>query len=203
MTEKIRHRPSTFTRRTELVGITYRLIATRGLEGLRTRDVAEAAEIDTGTLHYHFPSKEKLIQAVVERLSDEFRVNRAETTSPPANAVDELRNEVLDVVSRVEKSPQHLVVMLDFVVRASRDKTVAQILGRTQKQWNDSLVALFSRGIEQGLFRSDVDPGTAAKLLRAQLFGLAMVCLAEPAQATAVASALLAQLQKWLSKPQT
>ncbi len=203
MTENTKHRPSTFARRKELVGITYSLIATRGLEGLRTRDVAEAAAIDTGTLHYHFPSKELLIQAVVERLNEEFRANRSGRDDPPSNASDELRNEVFDVVSRVQESPQQLVVMLDFVVRASRDSAVAEILGRTQKEWNDSLAGLFSRGIEQGLFRSDVHPETGASLLRAQLIGLAMVSLMAPAQARDLASALLMQLQSWLAKPQS
>ena len=203
MTEKTKHRASTFARRKELVGITYRLIASRGLEGLRTRDVAEAAAIDTGTLHYHFSSKELLIQAVIEHLNEEFRANRSGRDNPPSSASDELRDEVFDVVSRVQESPGQLVVMLDFVVRASRDDAVAEILGRTQKEWNDSLAGLFRRGIEQGLFRSDVHPETAASLLRAQLIGLAMVSLMEPAQARDLASALLAQLQSWLAKPQT
>jgi len=203
MTEKTKHRASTFARRKELVGITYRLIASRGLEGLRTRDVAEAAAIDTGTLHYHFPSKELLIQAVIEHLNEEFRANRSERDNQPSSASDELRDEVFDVVSRVQESPQQLVVMLDFVVRASRDNAVAEILGRTQKEWNDSLAGLFRRGIEQGLFRSDVHPGTGASLLRAQLIGLAMVSLMAPAQARDLASALLAQLQSWLAKPRT
>jgi|SRR5208283_118644 len=200
MTEKTRRQSKTFARRKELVGITYRLIAKKGLEGLRTRDIAGAAATDTGTLHYHFPSKQLLIQAVVERLNEDFRSNRAERTNVPSNAFDELRNEVLDVVSRVQKSPQHLVVMLDFVVRASRDKAVAEILDHTRRDWNDILVGLFHRGIEQGLFRSDVHPETASNLLQAQLIGLAIAGLAAPAKVKVLASTLLAQLRSWLSK---
>jgi len=203
MTEKTIHRATTVERRKELVEITYGLIATKGLEGLRTRDIAEAAATDTGTLHYHFPSKELLIQAVVERLSKDFRSNRAEMTHGPSNAFDELRNEVFDVVARVQESPQQLLVMLEFVVRASRDATVAQILARTRADWKETLVGLLIRGVEQGLFRPDVDPVTAASLLQAQLIGLAMGGLATPAQADGLASTLLTQLQAWLSKPPT
>jgi len=185
------------------VGITYRLIATKGLEGLRTRDIAEAADTDTGTLHYHFPSKELLIQAVVQRLSEDFRANRAERTRTPSDAFDELRNEVFDVVVRVQQSPQQLVVMLEFVVRASRDNAVAEILARTRADWKEALVGLLSRGIEQGVFRSDVDPVTAANLLQAQLIGLALAGLTTPTQANVLAATLLTQLQKWLLVPQT
>jgi AcrR family transcriptional regulator len=203
MSEKTIHRPSSFLRRKELVGITYHLIATKGLEGLRTRDVAEAADTDTGTLHYHFPSKELLIQAVVEGLSEDFRANREERVRTPSDAFDELRNEILDVVARVRESPQQLVVMLEFVGRASRDKAVAEILARTRADWKEALVGIFSRGIEQGMFGSDVDPVTAADLLQGQLIGLALVGLTTPTQANVLAATLLTQLQKWLVVPQT
>ena len=62
-------------RKRELVEIAYRLIAEKGLEGFRIRQVAAEADIDNGTLHYHFPSKEALIHR--HQLS-------IEATGPPA-----------------------------------------------------------------------------------------------------------------------
>jgi len=202
MTENIAPSQKAKARRRELVGITHRLIAAKGLEGLRTRDVADAASTDTGTLHYHFPSKELLVQAVVERLGEDFRANRAARAHAATNAFAELRNEVFDVVSRVHDSPQDLMVMMDFIVRASRDPAVAEILGRTRRAWKAELLGLFRRGIAQGVFRADVEPEIAASLLQAQLVGLALAGLADPLQAKSLAAALLAQLQAWLSKPQ-
>ena len=63
-----RHQARTQDRKRELVEIAYRLIADNGLEGFRIRQVAAAANMDNGTLHYHFPSKEALIQGVVDHL---------------------------------------------------------------------------------------------------------------------------------------
>src|SRR5215471_7315739 len=128
--KKIKPRATSQARRKDLAQIAYRLIAKKGLEGFRTRDVAEAAGIDTGTLHYHFPSKEALVQAVVEHLVNDFRAVRPESSAPPQNALDELRNEIFDLAPRVRESPEQLVVMLDLRVRASRDPVVAEILGR-------------------------------------------------------------------------
>jgi len=137
MTEKeTKRRPSTKARRKELVQIAYGLIAEKGLEGLRTRDVAEAAGIDTGTLHYHFPSKEALEQAVVEHLVQDFSANRIAAGTVPANALEELRNEIFDVALRIRQSPDQLLVMLDLTVRASRDPAVAEILKRMYEGWN-------------------------------------------------------------------
>ena len=202
MTEKdTKRRPSSQARRKELVRIAYRLIAEKGLEGLRTRDVAEAAGIDTGTLHYHFPSKEALEQAVVEHLSEDFSANRIAAGKTPANALEELRNEIFDVALRVRQSPDQLLVMMDLTVRASRDPAVAEILRRMSDGWTWSISRMLKSGIEQGLFRADLDPEAVAPLLRAQLTGLGTMGLAQPDRVEAAANALYSQLKKWLSKP--
>src|SRR5215472_16797597 len=129
---RTKRKTSTQARRKELVDIAYNLIAKKGLEGFRTRDVADGGGIDTGTLHYHFPSKEALVQAVVEHLVEDFRAIRPEPSAPPKNALEELRYEIFDLVPRVRESPEQLLVMLDLKVRASRDPAVAEILGRAE-----------------------------------------------------------------------
>ena len=59
-------------RRQQLVLVAYRLIAEKGFEGLRTRDVADQVGINHATLHYHFPTKEDLIKGVVDYLIQKF-----------------------------------------------------------------------------------------------------------------------------------
>jgi len=204
MTEKKgKLRASSQARRRDLVQIAYRLIAQKGLEGFRTRDVADAAGIDTGTLHYYFPSKESLVQAVVEHLVDDFRAVRPESSDPPQNALEELRNEIFDLVPRGRESPDQLLVMLDLKARSFRDPAVAEILGRAEQEWVKVLTGILNRGIEQGVFRADIRPGTEAILLSAQLIGLSMVGLAAPQQAAAVAAALFEQIKAWLSRSQS
>jgi AcrR family transcriptional regulator len=202
MTEKVpKRRSSTKARRNELVQIAYRLIAEKGLEGLRTRDVAAAAGIDTGTLHYHFPSKEALEQAVVEYLAEDFSTDRIAAGKVPANALEELHNEIFDAALRVRQSPDQLLVMLDLTVRASRDPAVAEILKRMYEGWTCSITRMLRAGIEQGLIRADINPETVTPLLRAQLIGLGVIGLAQPDRVEAVAAALYSQLETWLSKP--
>ena len=48
------------------------LIAERGFEGLRTRDIAERVGINVATLHYHVPTKEALIEIVAQSMRDDF-----------------------------------------------------------------------------------------------------------------------------------
>src|SRR4051812_37168261 len=60
-------------RRRELVLAAYKLIAESGLEELRTRDIAAKVGINISTLHYYFETKEELIAAVVDHMTELFR----------------------------------------------------------------------------------------------------------------------------------
>lgn len=191
-------RPNAAKRKLELVEFAFQLIAEKGLEGLRTRDVAIAAGIDTGTLHYHFPSKELLIQAVVDRMAKDFRRNRVARATAPKNALEELRNEIFDAAARIRKSPEQLRVFMELTVRASRDKAIAAILGRMRVGWTAHLAALVARGIEQKLFRPEVDPEVAALVVRAQLLGMSVIGMGAPGRVQALAGELFATMQKWL-----
>ncbi|HEY4385054.1 MAG TPA: TetR/AcrR family transcriptional regulator, partial [Ktedonobacteraceae bacterium] len=53
-------------RRHALIQAAYQSIAEKGFEGLRTREVATQVGIHSATLHHYFPTKEALIQGVVE-----------------------------------------------------------------------------------------------------------------------------------------
>ena len=69
----------------------YRLIAERGLEELRTRDIAAEVGINIATLHYYFRTKEQLIAAVVEHMALLFRTLRA-PLAEGASPLEELRH---------------------------------------------------------------------------------------------------------------
>ena len=67
-----RHRGSSDIRRPAIAAAARALIAERGFEGLRTRDIAERVGINVATLHYHVPSKEALIELVAQSMRDDF-----------------------------------------------------------------------------------------------------------------------------------
>jgi AcrR family transcriptional regulator len=202
-TKTRRPRPTTSARRDELVRIAQDLIAREGLEGFRTRQVADKAGIDTGTLHYHFPSKEGLIQAVVEGLVSDFRVNRAPQVTEPATVLEELRREIMDAALRVRLAPNQLRVLFELRVRSFRDAAIAAMLKAIDRSWEAHLVGLVVSGQEQGALRRDVRAETVARVIRTELEGMALRSLADPTRVDEIASALNMQLATWLAEPRT
>src|ERR1700731_4010872 len=77
-------------RQQALVRAAFNQIAERGLEGLRTREVAAGVGLNIATLHYYFPTKEALIRGVVSHAMDRFR----STLAPHGSPADQLRNHL-------------------------------------------------------------------------------------------------------------
>jgi AcrR family transcriptional regulator len=181
---------STGGRATEIVRAAYSLIAEKGFEGLRTRDVANKIGINIGTLHYHFPTKENLIQGVVSHLMRELQITRT-TVKDSDPALKRLRAEFTDIRVRLRESPEQLVVLTELAVRALRDPAIARILAFLDEGWHKHLVSIFKAGIAEGTFRSDLDADATARALMVQLRGLGYHTLLKPD----VLSALLTQIE--------
>ncbi len=187
-------------RRRVLVQIAYHHIAARGLEGLRVRAVAAEAGINHATLLHYFPTKEALIQGVVEHLLREFQVSRVPRPAAPT-PVEEVRLEFEDMRLRLRDSPEMVVVLTELVARARRDPAVSRPLRLLDDTWRGYLAGLLRRGVAAGAFRADLDPTATATALMAQIKGLGLHALghADPAEVDALAAHLAAQVERWLT----
>jgi AcrR family transcriptional regulator len=194
-----RQQARTRDRKGELVQIAYRFIADNGLEGFRIRQVAAAASIDNGTLHYHFASKETLIQSVVEHLMQDLKTNRCDQgNSKDWTALDELRAEFEDIRVRLHESPEQFIVLSELAIRSWRDPSIAEMFKRLDDGWRAHLEALLKRGIEQGLFRKDLDVVPCARAIMVALRGIGYQSRLPRRELDALLSELAAQTEHWI-----
>ena len=185
-------------RKTELVEIAYRLIAQNGLEGFRIRQVAAEAEIDNGTLHYHFPSKEALILAVVDYLMEDLQNNRAVSKGAKQTALDELHMEFEDIRLRLRRTPEQFIVLSDLAVRSWRDPVVEKMFRKLDDGWHAHLVALLERGIRQRIFRNDLNVSLCARTIMVALRGIGYQAKLPPRKLDELLSELAAQTEHWI-----
>lgn len=186
-------------RRRQLIHVASRLIAGRGIEALRTRDIAATAKINIATLHYHFPTKEALVHAVVADLIDQFRSARSAHHEPDASALQQLRLEMQDVRTRLVSAREQLAVLTELAIRARRDPAIAQILRQMDRGWHRQLSGILQRGKDGGEFRRDLDANSAASAIMTQLRSLGY--LADPKQALVlrIFDQIEAQIEAWLT----
>ena len=146
-------------RRRSLVQATYQLIAEKGFEHLRTRDIAARAGVNIATLHYHFATKEDLIDGVVEYLLLMFRTPPASVpSSEDTTPWGQIQSMFMALQYRLETTPELFVVLSEFVLHSLHSPSIHPALGKLDAAWYGYLKWLIAEGVNLGQFRSDLDP---------------------------------------------
>ncbi|KQX38057.1 hypothetical protein ASD04_10525 [Devosia sp. Root436] len=138
------------------------IIVEKGLEGLRTRDIAARVGINIATLHYHVPSKEALVALVAESLRDDFKAQALRHSRVGKSGLERLHLEFADFRETVADMPDLIIILTELVERARRDATVAEIMLPMRDFWRNQFAEIFRLGMSDGSFRSDLDPEAAA-----------------------------------------
>lgn len=146
-------------------------IARHGIGGLRLRSVAQAAGVHHATLLYHFPSRPELVRAAAEYVRADFRRGRMRDLGV-ASPLDELRRQFEESRARTLEGSPTLSALVHLLVAddGSDARAVADDLIRG---WRYHVAGILRRGARAGVFRTDVDPGTAAEVLVTHLIGVA------------------------------
>src|SRR6185503_17182837 len=110
-------RESTDDRRSAIAKAARELIVEKGVEGLRTRDIAERVGINVATLHYHVPSKEALIELVAESLQVFFRGQSIARPRAHLSAVEKMDFEFVDFRETVFERPEIMLVFCELMER--------------------------------------------------------------------------------------
>jgi AcrR family transcriptional regulator len=149
----------------EIAAAARELIAERGFEGLRTRDIAARVGINVATLHYHVPTKEALIRIVAQSLRADFIAQSQARPRVGLSPVEVLKLEFADFRETMVEAPERYVVMAELSDRAERDEAVAAEIRPMQAFWREMTAGIVADGRDQGLFRADVDPEAAAMMV--------------------------------------
>lgn len=141
------------------------LIVEKGLEGLRTRDIAQRVGINIATLHYHVPSKEALVALVAASIRDEFKAQGMARSRDGKSALDLLHMEFEDFRETVVEAPERFAVYSELLERARRDETIAAIMRPMIGYWHRQWTELLALGKADGSFRADIDPEAGATII--------------------------------------
>src|SRR5690348_6292259 len=134
--QKTRHTARGEAQCAALVQAAYDLIAKNGFDGLRTRDVADKANVNIATLHYYFKSKEDLIRAVAGLLRDKLmHTNHPFFRHASRGPLEELRLELANVEYQLEAIPEAFIVLLELYLRSLRDPAIRAILQEMDAGW--------------------------------------------------------------------
>lgn len=175
------------------------LIVEKGMEGLRTRDIAERVGINIATLHYHVPTKEALIGLVTESMKTEFRAQSLARPRAHLTPHERLEHEFYDYYEMFTDKFEVLAVISELMERARRDDTVRTAILQLMRHWRDMVADILSAGRDDGSFRADLDPEPAAVMIIGALVGFGRGADTSPSYF----ERLCAELRRALANPMT
>jgi AcrR family transcriptional regulator len=169
-----------------------RVIARRGADATRFRDVAAETGAAVSTLQYSFGNREDLIIAALEdaALADFHRARRAAQAA--AGPVEQLRALVREsvVADTEDEAREAWLIWVEYWRAAARDGDLRSGSAAIYAQWRTLVGGILEAGSAAGDFRNDLDTDRAATQVLALLDGVGVpLVLEHPGMTSAGAAA--------------
>ena len=195
-----RHLPEQ-TRRQQILGAARKCFIERGYHPTRMEDIASAANLSKGGVYFHFESKREVFDSLVQEDFDqsrEFLSGVAAGDQPLAEKMQQIGAHYLEYFSTARDAPRFVLVMGEMGLR---DEELAKKLLEMQTFFIDEAAKLIKQGVDEGLFREDVDPTIVAALLKSLLDGVELLnALDYPAETQAMLAGGLDMILRGLLK---
>ncbi|MDX6264451.1 MAG: hypothetical protein QOH84_6139 [Kribbellaceae bacterium] len=155
------------------------IIAERGLEAATMRNVAGAAGISLAQVQYYFRSKDELVAAAFQHVTELFDLKLAtiDLSAPPRRVL----REALELWLPLDEARAHDArVRLAFSAAAATSPTLKEIAAATDNELRIALARLLDAAAVEGDLPEVTDTETEAALLLAVMDGLVVQALAMP-----------------------
>lgn len=152
-------------RRAELLRTAAEVFAARGYSGTTVRQVADAAGMLAGSLYYHFDSKESMVDEILSDFLTELwqAYDRILDREPGAReTLEALVTASFDAIDR--HRPAVVIYQNESKHLVTNDRF--GYLTDSQKRFRQMWLGLLERGIEEGVFRTDLDPPVIYRFIR-------------------------------------
>ena len=146
-------------RRQQILDATHRVTLRRGLHDVRIADVADELDVSTGLIHYHFATKDELIEAML-RETAEREVATVTTALASLGSPEERLEALIETYLPSLRRDQSWVLWIDVWGEALRDANMRRISEELDVAWVEMLAAVIVDGVASGVFVCD-DPVAA------------------------------------------
>lgn len=131
-----------------------RVFSEHGYGGARTRQIADAAGVNVGLLHYHFGSKDDLYQAVLRSAQERVAAAIHDALTDDTPPAERIANAIRAHFDQLSKSPYRARLLMDAILR--RHPQALEMGERAAGSVAAEVLRAVQDGAQAGVFR-DVD----------------------------------------------
>ncbi len=169
------------SRKTSILEAAARVIARRGVRGLRVEELAAEAGVSTALIYYHFKDRTGILRQTLEFINDRaerYTTDRA-ADAPPLTAREELEQTLLLELQDTVEVRENSTAWGELRASAVFDDTLREDLARATRIWVQEIAELL--GVVRPM-SSAVALAGAAERLTALLEGLSLIHIGVPAR---------------------
>ncbi|MFD8756090.1 TetR/AcrR family transcriptional regulator [Kitasatospora sp. NPDC059577] len=161
------------SRKTSILEAAARVIARRGVRGLRVEELAAEAGVSTALIYYHFKDRTGILRQTLEFINDRaerYTTDRA-PDAPPLTPREELEQTLLLELQDTVEVRENSTAWGELRASAVFDETLREDLARATRTWVQEIAELLG---DVRPMASAVALAGAAERLTALLEGLSM-----------------------------
>ena len=165
------HDPRRPERLEQILEAACRAIVERGLSATRIADIAAAARVSTGTVHYYFATKDEVLVAALKWASGRLFARIEEPDSDDA-ASERLARLLAVSVPYPGPARDEYVLWIELWLRVLHQPDLLAQCEAFSAQWRGYFHAIVRDGVARGEFRPAAEPDAVAERLVAFVDGV-------------------------------
>lgn len=167
---RVRDEKSFQAKREQILAIATQCFIESGFHGTGMAKICKAAKMSAGALYRYFPSKESMIEAIVEqdRIETVFFVERLKQAENKAIGLAEL---MVEAVYLYAEDRSYCQLWIEIAAEMSRNPVAAKLVSTAETELLTELTALVKQGQLAGDIDSTLMPDITAQLLLTMTYG--------------------------------
>jgi AcrR family transcriptional regulator len=155
-------------------------LAARGLAATSIQDIADAAGLSKGAVHYHFESKDELLERVLDRCCESIEARVVAVFDEPGTPMDRVRRAIFEMWAVRRDGIPEMRVLSELHTLSRQNDAIRSSLALALRKAREQIIEIgLSRLIEMGL-RPRVPLAIVPRLILATLDGLSLQHSVEP-----------------------
>jgi len=169
--------------KSEIIDATNRVLCEHGYAGLTMRKIADESSLTTAAIHYHFDTKEELLNAFLDDLIERFKTELASEASDPRERLTAFLDAVFTPTN--PDADGFPVAIMELKAQAPFQGLFRERFLDLDDMMREAVAEIVADGIDNGHFE-EADPNDVARLVTTTINGshVRQVALGEPLDET-------------------
>ncbi|MCG8673536.1 MAG: TetR/AcrR family transcriptional regulator [Pseudomonadales bacterium] len=145
-------------RKQQIIEGSIAVLKEKGVAASSMNDFIKSSGLSKGGVYHHFKSKEDLLIGVLNYFFEQHVTDISEATIHDLNAYEQMRHFLTEREEILERVGELNQLMMDFFAHATTIESIRQQFELQYCHFQDYIALVIQKGIDNGEFKSSVDP---------------------------------------------